>query len=176
MDRIVTERLILRPFTEADAPAVFAYCGDPRVGPPAGWKPHADEVESLRVIREIFIPAGSMAVVRRESGRLVGCAGFVDRHEPSLGLPSEEIGYSLSPTCWGQGLIPEAVRAILDHAFRTGGFTAIWACYYDGNQKSRRVMEKCGMRWRFSRMDELEQVGEHRLAHYHAVTREEWGA
>lgn len=170
-----TPRLLLRPFTEGDARDVYAYCSDPRVGPPAGWPPHRDEADSLRVIREIFIPAGSLAVVLRQSGRVVGCAGFVDKHQPSLGLPSEEIGYSLSPACWGMGLIPEAVRAIVDDAFRNLGYAAIWACYYDGNHKSRRVMEKCGMTWRFSRMDDLEQVGESRLAHYYAVTRKEWG-
>lgn len=176
MERVIeTPRLLLRPFAEGDAADVYAYCSDPSVGPPAGWPPHRDEADSLRVIREIFLPARSLAVVLRETGRVVGCAGFVDRHQPDLGLPSEEIGYSLSPACWGRGLIPEAVRAILDDAFQNRGYAAVWACYYDGNRNSRRVMEKCGMTWRFSRMDDLDQVGESRLAHYYAVTRGEWG-
>lgn len=176
MERVIeTPRLLLRPFAEGDAADVYAYCSDPRVGPPAGWPPHRDEADSLRVIREIFQPAHSLAVVLRETGRVVGCAGFVDRHQPGLGEPSEEVGYSLSPACWGRGLIPEAVRAILDDAFRNRRYAAVWACYYDGNRKSRRVMEKCGMTWRFSRVDDLDQVGESRLSHYYAVTRGEWG-
>ena len=101
-----TERLILRPFTEEDADGLYAYASHPEVGPPAGWKPHDSAEESLRVIREIFQPANSLAVVRKSDGRLIGSAGFVDRHRTELGTPSEEIGYSLARDCWGQGLIP----------------------------------------------------------------------
>ena len=91
-----TERLILRPFTEEDADGLYAYASHPEVGPPAGWKPHDSAEESLRVIREIFQPANSLAVVRKSDGRLIGSAGFVDRHRTELGTPSEEIGYSLA--------------------------------------------------------------------------------
>ena len=34
-----TERLILRPWQEADAEALYTYAKDPAVGPPAGWPP-----------------------------------------------------------------------------------------------------------------------------------------
>ena len=54
------------------------------------------------------------------------------------------------------------------------GYAALWAAYYDGNVKSRRVMEKCGMTYRFSRREEVVQLGEVRQAHYYAITREEW--
>ena len=136
-----TERLILRPFTEEDADGLYAYASHPEVGPPAGWKPHDSAEESLRVIREIFQPANSLAVVRKSDGRLIGSAGFVDRHRTSLGTPSEEIGYSLARECWGQGLIPEAVAAIIRHAFTQMDYQALWAAYYDGNRKSKRVMQ-----------------------------------
>ena len=169
-----TERLILRPFTEEDADGLYAYASHPEVGPPAGWKPHDSAEESLRVIREIFQPANSLAVVRKSDGRLIGSAGFVDRHRTELGTPSEEIGYSLARDCWGQGLIPEAVREILRHAFADLGYQAVWAAYYDGNRKSKRVMQKCGMTYRLSRVEPVEQLGETRLAHYFAITKREW--
>ena len=101
-------------------------------------------------------------------------AGFVDRHRTELGTPSEEIGYSLARDCWGQGLIPEAVKEIIRHAFADLGYQALWAAYYDGNRKSKRVMQKCGMTYRLSRIEAVEQLGETRLAHYFAVTRREW--
>lgn len=176
MDALETKRLVLRPFTEADAAAVYAYASHPEVGPPAGWPPHRSEAESLNVIRTIFRPSGALAVVLKESGRLVGSAGFVDRHEPSLGLPSEEIGYSLARDCWGRGLIPEAVAEIIRHAFKELGYAALWAAYYNDNVKSRRVMEKCGMTPRFSRMEAVPQLGTEWEAHYLAITRDEWQA
>ena len=169
-----TERLILRPFTEEDADGLYAYASHPEVGPPAGWKPHDSAEESLRVIREIFQPANSLAVVRKSDGRLIGSASFVDRHRTELGTPSEEIGYSLARECWGQGLIPEAVAAIIRHAFTQMDYQALWAAYYDGNRKSKRVMQKCGMTYRLSRVEPVAQLGETRLAHYFAITRREW--
>lgn len=172
--KLETKRLLLRPFEESDAPDLFAYAGHPEVGPPAGWNPHEDEGESLRVIREIFIPSQALAMVLKESGQVIGSAGFVDRHRPELGQPSEEIGYSLARDMWGRGLVPEAVSAIIDYAFREKDYAVLWAAYYDGNLKSRRVMEKCGMTYRLSQTEEVVQMGQQRLAHYYAVTREEW--
>ena len=176
MQQLETRRLLLRPFTEEDGAAVYAYASHPEVGPPAGWKPHESVEESQRVIREIFLPTDTLAVIRKSDGRLIGSAGFVGKHRDELGLPSEEVGYSLARDCWGQGLMPEAVEAILRCAFGELGYAAVWAAYYDGNRKSRRVMEKCGMTYRLSRTEEVAQLGETRLAHYYAVTREEWGS
>ncbi len=130
--------------------------------------------ESRQVIENIFIPSDALAVLRKSDGRLIGSAGFVDRHRTELGTPSEEIGYSLARDCWGQGLIPEAVKEIIRHAFADLGYQALWAAYYDGNRKSKRVMQKCGMTYRLSRIEAVEQLGETRLAHYFAVTRREW--
>ena len=174
MKTLETERLILRPFTLDDAEGLYAYASHPEVGPPAGWAPHKDPAESRRVIETIFLPADTLAVVRRADGRLIGSAGFVGKHRTELGEPSEEVGYSLARDCWGQGLIPEAVEAILRHAFGELGYAAIWAAYYDGNRKSKRVMQKCGMTYRLSRTEAVEQLGETRLAHYFAITKLEW--
>ena len=174
MQTLETERLILRPFTLDDAEGLYAYASHPEVGPPAGWAPHKDPAESRRVIETIFLPADTLAVVRRADGRLIGSAGFVGKHRTELGEPSEEVGYSLARDCWGQGLIPEAVEAILRHAFGELGYAAIWAAYYDGNRKSKRVMQKCGMTYRMSRTEAVEQLGETRLAQYFAITKREW--
>ena len=174
MKPLETERLLLRPFTEEDAEGLYAYASHPEVGPWAGWKPHADVAESLRVIRDIFLPSDTLAVIRKTDGRLIGSAGFVGKHRTELGTPSEEVGYSLARDCWGQGLIPEAVEAILRCSFTELGYQAIWAAYYDGNRKSKRVMQKCGMTYRLSRVEAVEQLGETRLARYFAITRREW--
>ena len=74
MQLLETDRLLLRPFTEDDAEGLYAYASHPEVGPPAGWKPHESVEESLRVIREIFQPANSLAVIRKSDGRLIGSA------------------------------------------------------------------------------------------------------
>ena len=51
---LTTERLVLRPWTEADAESLFEYAKDPDVGPIAGWSPHKSVEESLNVIKKVF--------------------------------------------------------------------------------------------------------------------------
>ena len=58
MQRIETERLILRSFTEQDTDDLYRYAVDPDVGPRAGWKPHESREETLLIIRS-FIEEGS---------------------------------------------------------------------------------------------------------------------
>ena len=77
----------LRPFTPDDAEGLYAYASHPEVGPPAGWPPHRSVEESRQVIENIFIPSDALAVLRKSDGRLIGSAGFVDRHRTELGTP-----------------------------------------------------------------------------------------
>ena len=49
-----TDRILLRPWLESDAAALFKYASDPEVGPRAGWPPHQSVDESLDVIRKFF--------------------------------------------------------------------------------------------------------------------------
>ena len=47
-----TERLLLRPWSEADTESVYEYAKDPDVGPNAGWLPYKSVEESLEVIKK----------------------------------------------------------------------------------------------------------------------------
>ena len=138
MQLLETDRLLLRPFTLDDAEGLYAYASHPEVGPPAGWRPHRSVEESRQVIENIFVPSDALAVLRKSDGRLIGSAGFVDRHRAELGTPSEEIGYSLARDCWGQGLIPEAVKEIIRHAFADLGYQVRTAHHPDADLKYTR--------------------------------------
>lgn len=50
---------------------------------------------------------------------------------------------------WGRGYIPEAVKALIARCFSEGA-ARVWCAHFEGNEKSRRVIEKCGFRYRFS--------------------------
>ena len=141
MQLLETDRLLLRPFTLDDAEGLYAYASHPEVGPPAGWRPHRSVEESRQVIENIFVPSDALAVLRKSDGRLIGSAGFVDRHRTELGTPSEEIGYSLARDCWGQGLIPEALRAMREFACVRLHLNRVEAMFDMRNRASGRVME-----------------------------------
>ena len=147
---IETERLVLRAWEDADAAALFALASDPEIGPRAGWPAHTSEAASLETIRNVLRGPESYAVVLRvadgeaPAGTLVGAIALKDGR--FVTAPTEyEIGYWIGRPYWGRGYAPEAMAALIEHARRDLGATAIWAGYYVGNAQSRRVMEKCGL-------------------------------
>ena len=172
--KIETGRLILRPFQDEDAADLYEYARDPRVGPIAGWPPHTGVENSREIIRTVFSAPNVFAVVDRGSGKAIGSAGFVGEHRPELPGQDDELGYALSPAYWGRGLMPEAARALLAYGFTELGLQTVWCNHYDGNRKSRRVIEKCGFHYQFSRETEVPLLGERRLTHFYALTRGQW--
>lgn len=141
-----TPRLLLRPWRETDAPALYEYARNPVIGTAAGWPPHTSVDESRQIIRDVFSAPETYALVSRETGLPIGAAGLLTgpaAHLP-LGPDEAEIGYWLGHPHWGQGLMPEAVRALIDHAFRDLSCSALWCTRYADNHNSRRVQEKCG--------------------------------
>lgn len=146
MTTLTTERLLLRPWQEADAPALYHYAKDPAVGPIAGWNPHQSEEESLAIIRTVFSAPETYAVCLREGDAPIGCIGLQTGETTSfpLGDREAELGYWLGVPHWGHGYMPEAAEALIARAFRTLDLLALWCCCNDINSRSKRVMEKCG--------------------------------
>ena len=58
-----TERCLLRPWTPEDAPALYRYASDPRIGPIAGWPVHTSEENSREIIRDVLSAEETYAVV-----------------------------------------------------------------------------------------------------------------
>lgn len=113
---IETDRLILRPWRETDAEALFRYASDPDIGPIAGWPPHTSVENSLEIIRTVFATPETYAVVLKETKEPIGCCGIMfsnSLHTADMQQNEAEIGYWIGKPYWGQGLIPEAVKALL---------------------------------------------------------------
>lgn len=144
--RLETKRLILRPWREEDAPSLYTYAKDPRVGPIAGWPPHASAEESRRIIRNVLSAEETYAVVLKDGGGPVGSIGLQRGAASSLPLPEKEaeLGYWIGVPLWGRGLIPEAADELIRHAFEDLGLETLWCGFFDGNAQSRRVQAKCG--------------------------------
>lgn len=174
---IETERLILRPWREEDAETLFKYASDPDVGPIAGWSPHASVEDSREIIRTVFAAPEVYAVVLKSTGEPVGSCGIMTSdslHAADMKDTEGEIGYWIGKPYWGQGLIPEAVRALLDRGFRDLHLSAVWCGYYDGNHKSRRVCEKSGFRFHHTNDDVVSPLGDKRTEHFCLMTREDY--
>ena len=141
-----TERLLLRPWREDDAEALFKYASDPEVGPRAGWPPHKSVEESLEIIRTVFHSDTNWAIELKETGEAIGCVGYLPASASNLKISEDqaELGYWIARPYWGQGICTEAMRMIVDYCFNEKGFTTLWGDYFLDNPASGRVMEKCG--------------------------------
>ena len=76
MSFLETERLVLRPWREEDAAALFKYARDPAVGPAAGWPVHKDEADSLNILRTVLMKENTWAVTIKGSDEPVGSIGY----------------------------------------------------------------------------------------------------
>ena len=169
-----TERLILRPWEEADAEECYKYAKDPLVGPAAGWPVHTSVENSRQVIRNVLSAPETYAIVLKEMGLPIGSIGL-HHNDLAKGEDEAELGYWLGVPYWGQGLVPEAASEMLRHAFEDLKLERVWCGYYDGNAKSSRVQEKLGFRYQWTTEDvPVPQLGETRRGHVSLMTREDW--
>ena len=175
--QLVTQRLILRAWQESDAESLYKYAKAPEIGPIAGWPPHTSVEDSLNVIRTVFAAPETYAVVLKKSNEPIGSIGIMfgdGLHSAEMQANEAEIGYWIGKPYWGQGLIPEAVRRLVRRCFEDLGMAAVWCGYYDGNTKSRRVMEKCGFRFHHTEEGKTSPLGDVRTEHFMRMTKKEW--
>ncbi len=143
-----TERILLRPWREEDAEALYRHASDPEVGPRAGWSPHKSVDESRNIIRTLFANDHTWAIVQKESREPIGCICYYTPDESNIGIfPNDaEVGYWVARPYWNRGIATEALKLLIDYCFRQRGFRTLWADYFPDNQASGRVMQKCGFK------------------------------
>lgn len=172
-----TERTVLRPWRGTDADYLYELASDPDVGPSAGWRIHDSVEDSLGIIYTVLALPHTMAVVLKENGLAVGSIGLMPGNRANAPIPEDEaeVGYWIGKPYWGRGLIPEAVRELMRFGFEDLGFKKLWCCHFDGNEKSKRVIEKCGFKFSHTEYDKYwAMIGEYKTEHYYSITREEW--
>jgi len=174
--KLKTDRLLLRPFTMADAEDVFEYAVDPRVGPAAGWPVHEDVWETQGIIHSVFIDTKDevFALQLKDGGKVIGSVGLQRMTWEGVPEGTWEIGYCLNPAHWGKGYMPEAAAEVLRYGFEDKGLGEIWCGHYDFNRKSRRVIEKCGWRYFDTARVHVKLLNETRTELFYRMTRPEW--
>ena len=145
--RIETERLILRPWREADVYDFYEYAKVNGVGQMCGWLPHKNLEESRAILGFFLNEKKTLALELKENGKVIGSLGLEER-DADLGIPEKltgrEIGYALSKDYWGRGLMPEAVKAVIEYCFRELNFDWLTCGHFVRNNQSQRVVEKSG--------------------------------
>lgn len=172
-----TERLILRPWREDDAENLFAFAKNPAVGPIAGWPSHTSVENSREIIRNVLAVNETYAVCLKTDNKAIGSIGLMIGTQSNLDLPETEgeIGYWIGVPFWGMGLIPEATKELIRHAFVDLNLETLWCGYFEGNAKSKRVQEKCGFVYHHTNKDIYwKLMDDIRTEHITRLTRKEW--
>lgn len=172
-----TKRLVLRHWQESDAEDLYQYASSPEVGPAAGWPVHTSAENSRSIIRDVLSAPETYALIDKRTGHAIGSIGIKLGNASILDLPETEgeIGYWLGVPFWGNGLIPEAVNEILEYGFTALNLNKLWCAYYDGNIKSKRVQEKCGFVYQYTRENvPCPLLNETKTEHISCITRQDW--
>ena len=172
-----TKRLVLRSWEDGDAEDLYEYAKNPDVGPIAGWPAHQSPEESRGVIKNVLNGREAYAVCLKTDGKAIGAIELkLNGHTDLTERDDEcELGYWLGKPFWGQGIMPEAAKEMLRHAFEDLGMTKVWVGYYEGNAKSKRVQEKLGFRyqWKSEGVD-VPLMHEKRTGHVSSLTKDQW--
>lgn len=141
-----TERLILRRFSIEDAEAMYNnWASDEDVTKYVTWETHKTVNDSMEILslwekeyqqNKLY----NWAIVLKNTKKLIGSIGLVIVDEKTA-----EIGYALSKSYWGNGIMPEAAKRVIKHCFEDLGFSEIRGKHFAKNPKSGRVMQKIGM-------------------------------
>ena len=143
---LTTERLILKRITKDYIDDVYEYRSDAKVSRFLLWKP-----DKYRETTEIYLDYidklydkckfYDFGIFLKENGKMIGTVGFTTIN---LHKNTASVGYVLNSKFWGLGIAKEALDKIIEFGFDTLGFDTLFAKFIEENERSRRVLEKCG--------------------------------
>jgi len=147
---IETERLVLRRWSETDVDDLAQLHSHPAV---AAWLGPLTREDAERKIARYEHDwekhgFGRFAVADIATGALVGRVGVMRQADWEETPEQDEVGWVIAAGRWGEGLAPEAATAAIADAFERVGLGRILSWTTADNRASRRVMDKCGLRFR----------------------------
>ncbi len=143
---IETERLILRPLVPNDAKAAFRWCGDKDVNRFMIY-PLYKKAEDVRAWIEGRNIDGDdkwdLGFVYKETNELIGSGGLHYHSDRD----AWEIGYNIRKDMWGKGLVVEAISGIIETLCKEREIKTLIGTCAKENARSRRVLEKLGLKY-----------------------------
>lgn len=145
---IETPRLVLRPMESSDLEDLLKIFGDIKVMAFFDSEPfnHSQMARWLQrnLDHQEAYGYGLFSVILKSNNTLIGDCGL--EHIQLDGEAVTELGYDFRSDYWNQGLATEAALAVRDYAFTALTLPSLISLIRVGNQASRRVAEKTGMR------------------------------
>ena len=173
-EKMETERLVLRRWKASDLEDYFEMVSDPEVRLAANSRLCSDMTSAESCLKRDIENPECYAVTIKDSGKAIGYIKF--QKDIGRTLPaSRSIGYELSRAYWGKGYMPEALEAMLCKGFEEMQLEVIAVGHFSGNDKSKKVIEKCGFTYEGTTRKLLRKAdGTVVDAHNYSMTKEEY--
>jgi RimJ/RimL family protein N-acetyltransferase len=169
-----TERLRIRPYTEADIPELLPLVGAREVAATTLRIAHPYAEQDARKFLELAKQPDKLwlAITTKADGRQIGGIGLrIDREHQHA-----ELGYWLGVPYWGKGYATEAAREVLRYGFEELGMHRIFASHFGQNPASGRVLNKIGMKQEGCQRQHVRKWGEFVDSELYGLLRREWEA
>ena len=147
--KLETKRLILRRFNIEDAEDMYNnWASDSEVTKYITWPTHPSSEVTKMLLRDWISKYKdddyfNWAIEYKETGKVIGNISVVKLNKDIL---SADMGYCMSRSLWGNGIMPEALTEVIDYLLNEVELNRIAACHAVENPKSGRVMNKSGMK------------------------------
>ncbi len=171
---LIGERVTLRKMTQKDLSDVYEYASDAKVPKYLLWEPHPSREftkKYLAYVDKKYKKGEFYDYAIEFKGKMIGTCGFTSfSTENQCG----EIGFVLNSNYWGMGLAKEAAMLVIKYGFEILGLNRIEARYMTENAQSRRVMEKCNMRFEGTLRASMIVKGKYRDIGVCSILKEEY--
>ena len=167
-----TSRLVLREFAESDIPELVPLISAPEVAATTLRIPHPYEEKHAREYLAMAPKENELrlGIRLRSDGRLIGGIGL----HPQMEHQRAELGYWIGMPYWGNGYATEAAREVLRHGFEVLKLNRIFAGYFRGNEASRAVILKLGMKYEGCARQSVMKSGKFMDVEIYAILRDEY--
>lgn len=167
---ILTTRLLLRPYVPSDAPAMYRnWASDPEVTRFTSWEAHSAPSVTEAVladwIRQYDHPGYYHWAITKNDvpGEVIGDIAAVRTHDKRR---AAEIGFCLSRACQHQGIMTEALQAVVDYLFDTVEYLTLEARHDSRDTATAALLRRARFRWQChfrQRNGSLEVISEEEL-------------
>lgn len=169
-----TDHFVLRPWHTDDAMSLVKHANNPRIaGNLRDGFPYPytlpDARRWLKLMGENTDDIILAIEVDGEAAGGIGLHGLKDVYRYN-----GEIGYWLSEKHWGRGIMSEAVGLMVEYAFVQTHWLRLFACIYEHNQSSMRVLEKNGFKLEAIHRRTVMKEGKMLDEHLYALLKENW--
>lgn len=164
----------LRPWRPDDAISLVKHANNPRVASNLrdGFPYPYTLPDAKRWLKMVIENREDVILAIEVSGEAsggIGLHGLKDVYRYN-----GEIGYWLSERYWGRGIISDAVAAMVNHAFTQTSWLRLFACIFENNPSSMRVLEKNGFRLEAVHMKAVMKEGKLMDEHLYTLLKDQW--